>query len=203
MLDRLDVTLCSAFGYLLVDNQKIRAAINERRGRRVPCGFGGAVRHEAQCGAPAAAHNGPPLPTGSQNPLEGLSFSVPAVSGTGGGDLVYGILHEQSPVAKGVCHADTSKKTEDAGVFRPSEMALLGRVFERLVDAQSEYQREALASRIIELDGRDTGRGRTWFGLQATTGTIGGGPATVYRTGAHREGCGGLFLRLRANPRTR
>ncbi|MER8614657.1 hypothetical protein [Mesorhizobium sp. M0435] len=42
------------------------------------------------------------------------------------------------------------RKAENAGVFRPSEMALLGRVFDRLkVDAQTEHQRQALASRII------------------------------------------------------
>jgi hypothetical protein len=42
------------------------------------------------------------------------------------------------------------RKAEDAGVFDPSELALLGRVFDRLkVDGQSAHQREALASRII------------------------------------------------------
>ncbi|PBB52552.1 hypothetical protein CK223_29240 [Mesorhizobium loti] len=39
---------------------------------------------------------------------------------------------------------------EDAGVFNPTELALLGRVFNRLkIDGQSEQQRESLASRII------------------------------------------------------
>ena len=41
-------------------------------------------------------------------------------------------------------------RAEDSGVFTPSELALLGRVFNRLkIDGQSEQQREALASRII------------------------------------------------------
>ncbi|MCV3210032.1 hypothetical protein OHD62_19510 [Mesorhizobium sp. YC-39] len=42
------------------------------------------------------------------------------------------------------------RKAEEAGVFNPSEVALLGRVFDRLkFEGQSEHQREALASRII------------------------------------------------------
>ncbi|MER9871163.1 hypothetical protein NKJ35_29065 [Mesorhizobium sp. M0136] len=42
------------------------------------------------------------------------------------------------------------RKAEDAGVFHPSELALLGRVFDRLKsDALSEQRREALASRVI------------------------------------------------------
>ncbi|SJM31873.1 conserved hypothetical protein [Mesorhizobium delmotii] len=42
------------------------------------------------------------------------------------------------------------RQAERAGVFLPSELALLGRVFDRLkVEAQSEKQREALASRIM------------------------------------------------------
>lgn len=42
------------------------------------------------------------------------------------------------------------RQAERAGVFRPPELALLGRVFDRLkVGAQSDNQREALASRII------------------------------------------------------
>ncbi|WP_419694845.1 hypothetical protein ACN2CC_32030 [Mesorhizobium muleiense] len=42
------------------------------------------------------------------------------------------------------------RKAEAAAVFNPSELALLGRVFDRLkVDAKSEQRREALASRII------------------------------------------------------
>ncbi|MGX9120769.1 MAG: hypothetical protein EOR30_11820 [Mesorhizobium sp.] len=41
-------------------------------------------------------------------------------------------------------------RAEDSGVFNPSELALLGRVFDRLkIDGQSEQQRESLASRII------------------------------------------------------
>ncbi|PTE12410.1 hypothetical protein [Mesorhizobium helmanticense] len=42
------------------------------------------------------------------------------------------------------------RKAEEAGVFTPSEVALLGRVFDRLkIEGQSEQRREALASRII------------------------------------------------------
>jgi hypothetical protein len=42
------------------------------------------------------------------------------------------------------------RKAEAAGIFNSSELALLGRVFDRLkVDGQSEQQREVLASRII------------------------------------------------------
>ena len=42
------------------------------------------------------------------------------------------------------------RKARAAGVFDPPELALLGRVFDRLkVDGQSAQQREALASRII------------------------------------------------------
>lgn len=42
------------------------------------------------------------------------------------------------------------RQIEGAGAFRPSELALLGRVFDRLkVEARSAKQREALASRII------------------------------------------------------
>jgi hypothetical protein len=42
------------------------------------------------------------------------------------------------------------RKATEAGVFSSSEVALLGRVFDRLkVDTQSEQRREALASRII------------------------------------------------------
>lgn len=42
------------------------------------------------------------------------------------------------------------RKAEAAAVFAPSELALLGRVFDRLkVDEKSEQEREALASRII------------------------------------------------------
>lgn len=42
------------------------------------------------------------------------------------------------------------RKATEAGVFSSFEVALLGRVFDRLkVDAQSEQRREALASRII------------------------------------------------------
>jgi hypothetical protein len=41
-------------------------------------------------------------------------------------------------------------RAEDAGVFNPTELALLGRVFNRLkTDGQSAQQRETLASRII------------------------------------------------------
>ncbi|RWF63951.1 MAG: hypothetical protein EOS26_31315 [Mesorhizobium sp.] len=41
-------------------------------------------------------------------------------------------------------------RAEDSGVFNSSELALLGRVFDRLkIDGQSEQQRESLASRII------------------------------------------------------
>lgn len=42
------------------------------------------------------------------------------------------------------------RKAEEAGVFGSSEVALLGRVFERLkIDGQSLERREALASRVI------------------------------------------------------
>ncbi|ESX63801.1 hypothetical protein NKJ36_25375 [Mesorhizobium sp. M0142] len=42
------------------------------------------------------------------------------------------------------------RKAEEAGVFNPSELALLGRVFDRLkFEGQSEQRREALASRIL------------------------------------------------------
>ncbi|PAP94431.1 hypothetical protein [Mesorhizobium wenxiniae] len=59
------------------------------------------------------------------------------------------MLHEQNLWAKGVCHAARGR-AEDSGVFNPSELALLGRVFDRLkIDGQSEQQRESLASRII------------------------------------------------------
>ncbi|RWP39380.1 hypothetical protein [Mesorhizobium sp.] len=41
-------------------------------------------------------------------------------------------------------------RAEDSGVFDPSELALLGRVFNRLtIDGQSEQEAESLASRII------------------------------------------------------
>ena len=42
------------------------------------------------------------------------------------------------------------RKAVEAGIFEPSELALLGRVFEQLkLDNQSNNSREALASRII------------------------------------------------------
>ncbi|AZO69119.1 hypothetical protein [Mesorhizobium sp. M6A.T.Cr.TU.016.01.1.1] len=42
------------------------------------------------------------------------------------------------------------RKAEAVGIFNSSELALLGRVFDRLkIDHQSEQQREVLASRII------------------------------------------------------
>ncbi|TIN38844.1 MAG: hypothetical protein E5Y10_25010 [Mesorhizobium sp.] len=42
------------------------------------------------------------------------------------------------------------RKAKEAGVFNPSDVALLGRVFDRLkIEGQSEQRREALASRII------------------------------------------------------
>jgi hypothetical protein len=42
------------------------------------------------------------------------------------------------------------RKAQDAGVFSSSEVALLGRVFDRLkIELQSKERREALASRII------------------------------------------------------
>ncbi|RUZ76907.1 hypothetical protein EN943_15615 [Mesorhizobium sp. M7A.F.Ca.US.006.01.1.1] len=42
------------------------------------------------------------------------------------------------------------RKATEAGVLQPSELALLGRVFERLkVDGQSTDARDAIASRII------------------------------------------------------
>jgi len=42
------------------------------------------------------------------------------------------------------------RKAVDAGILEPSELALLGRVFEHLkLDQQSTDEREALASRII------------------------------------------------------
>jgi hypothetical protein len=41
------------------------------------------------------------------------------------------------------------RKAEEAGIFDPSELALLGRVFEQLkLDKQSTAAREALASRL-------------------------------------------------------
>lgn len=42
------------------------------------------------------------------------------------------------------------RKAEEAGIFDPSELALLARAFEHLkLESQSTGQREALASRII------------------------------------------------------
>ena len=42
------------------------------------------------------------------------------------------------------------RKAVEAGIFEPSELALLGQVFEQLkLDNQSNNSREALASRII------------------------------------------------------
>jgi hypothetical protein len=42
------------------------------------------------------------------------------------------------------------RKAQEAGVFDASEVALLGRVFDRLkVEGQSDQRREALASRIL------------------------------------------------------
>ena len=42
------------------------------------------------------------------------------------------------------------RKADDAGIFNPSEVALLGRVFDRLkIEGQSDSRREQLASRII------------------------------------------------------
>jgi hypothetical protein len=42
------------------------------------------------------------------------------------------------------------RKAQEAGVFDSSEVALLGRVFDRLkTEGQSEQRREAVASRII------------------------------------------------------
>ncbi|QIA23779.1 hypothetical protein [Mesorhizobium sp. AA22] len=42
------------------------------------------------------------------------------------------------------------RKAKEAGVFSSSEVALLGRVFERLtIEGQSPQRREAIASRII------------------------------------------------------
>ena len=42
------------------------------------------------------------------------------------------------------------RKATEAGILQPSELALLGRVFEQLkLDRQSPEAREALASRII------------------------------------------------------
>jgi hypothetical protein len=42
------------------------------------------------------------------------------------------------------------RKAEEAGIFKPSELALLARVFERLkLKDQSVGQRETLASRIL------------------------------------------------------
>ncbi|MGX9120810.1 hypothetical protein ACWTU6_29855 [Mesorhizobium sp. BHbsci] len=47
-------------------------------------------------------------------------------------------------------HADSSKSANEAGVFSSSEVALLGRVFERLtIEGQSPQRREVIASRII------------------------------------------------------
>nr|WP_244439960.1 hypothetical protein [Mesorhizobium metallidurans] len=45
---------------------------------------------------------------------------------------------------------DNCWKAEEAAIFNPSQVALLGRVFDRLkIEGQSEQRREALASRII------------------------------------------------------
>jgi hypothetical protein len=42
------------------------------------------------------------------------------------------------------------RRAEEAGVFNPYELAIMGRVFDRLkVDGQSAHQRDMLASRII------------------------------------------------------
>ncbi|MGX9179871.1 hypothetical protein [Mesorhizobium sp. BHbdii] len=42
------------------------------------------------------------------------------------------------------------RKAEEAGIFDPSELALLARTFQQLkLEGQSTGQREALASRII------------------------------------------------------
>ncbi|MER9328569.1 hypothetical protein [Mesorhizobium sp. M0488] len=42
------------------------------------------------------------------------------------------------------------RKAEEAGVFYPSDLALLGRVFDRLTsEVLAEQRRQALASRII------------------------------------------------------
>ncbi|MDX8495505.1 hypothetical protein RFN29_28505 [Mesorhizobium sp. VK22B] len=42
------------------------------------------------------------------------------------------------------------QKAEEAGIFDSSEVALLGRVFDRLKEEhQSQQRREALASRVI------------------------------------------------------
>ena len=42
------------------------------------------------------------------------------------------------------------QRAKEAGIFRSSEVALLGRVFDKLKDEhQSEARREALASRVI------------------------------------------------------
>ncbi|TIX45295.1 MAG: hypothetical protein E5W81_01305 [Mesorhizobium sp.] len=42
------------------------------------------------------------------------------------------------------------RKAQTAGIFNPSELALLGRVFDGFKgDCQSEHEHEALASRII------------------------------------------------------
>ncbi|BCG75297.1 hypothetical protein MesoLj113a_64550 [Mesorhizobium sp. 113-1-2] len=42
------------------------------------------------------------------------------------------------------------RKATEAGIFKPAEMALLGRVFEQLkLEHQSPDERDAIASRII------------------------------------------------------
>ncbi|RUV66255.1 MAG: hypothetical protein EOR30_29310 [Mesorhizobium sp.] len=43
------------------------------------------------------------------------------------------------------------RKAKEFGVFSASEVALLGRVFDRLkIESESEHRREVLASRILE-----------------------------------------------------
>ncbi|MER8485958.1 hypothetical protein [Mesorhizobium sp. M1322] len=42
------------------------------------------------------------------------------------------------------------RRAREAGIFNPSDVALLGRVFDRLkIEGQSEQRHEALASRIL------------------------------------------------------
>lgn len=81
-----------------------------------------------------------------------LSWRGPS-SATGGGlfccaNLQVGLAPQTYLVWEG--YMPIRRKAEEAGVFNPSEVALLGRVFDRLkFEGQSEHQREALASRII------------------------------------------------------
>jgi hypothetical protein len=66
-----------------------------------------------------------------------------------------------------------TEKAEGAGASRPSELALLGRTFDRLkVEAQSEKRHEMLASRIVASYPVGRRTSRTSFGFETTVGTV-------------------------------